>query len=336
MAEEAKHKYTIVELGNANRAELSNSVGLANQTQDIFNFNLLKKTVPLNEKYRMPNGGYDLDGAVSKLLKNKQFPRPIIFVTQAPYTDLEHKKEKEWYFFADASLEDNGNAAIISTHLWRSLGKKRALETYMLLMFATIALEWTAGIQFHRETTHGCLMDYCDRPKDIDRVLKSSGLCNHCRSDLEKQILKGRLNSPEVSAIKRLFHKATNKKIAFIAMPFKDIFWTIYNKAIAPALLENGWTPVTALDIKQTSDISEAIMRGIMESDLVVTDLTGRNPNVHWEFGYSFGLKKEFIILSQHKKLPFDVTQFRCIFYKNTEQGLLKLQEDIKNRLEFR
>jgi nucleoside 2-deoxyribosyltransferase len=47
------------------------------------------------------------------------------------------------------------------------------------------------------------------------------------------------------------------------------------------------------------------------EADLMIADVTGKNPNVYWEFGFAFALGRDYLVLSQNRRLPFDISKQR-------------------------
>ncbi len=57
--------------------------------------------------------------------------------------------------------------------------------------------------------------------------------------------------------------------------------------------------------------------------------------NVFYEVGYSHGLNKPTILLSDRKreKLPFDISGFRALFYDNTIGGKTAVEERLRSHL---
>ena len=125
----------------------------------------------------------------------------------------------------------------------------------------------------------------------------------------------------------------TEKKVlpsAFVIMPFSPDFNEIYNLFIASTLNEIGYNVFRADDIVSQRNILEDIISSIYESDLIVADLTGSNPNVYYELGVAHTFGKPVILLSQSvSDLPFDLRSYRVIQY-NTHFSAIA---DAKNRL---
>lgn len=117
---------------------------------------------------------------------------------------------------------------------------------------------------------------------------------------------------------------------AFVIMPFSPDFNEIYNLFIASTLSEVGYNVFRADDIVSQRNILEDIISSIYESDLIVADLTGSNPNVYYELGIAHTFGKPVILLSQSvSDLPFDLRSYRVIQY-NTHFSAIA---DAKNRL---
>ena len=83
--------------------------------------------------------------------------------------------------------------------------------------------------------------------------------------------------------------------------------------------------------LSNPNNISDDILKNLQEADLVIADLTFLNPNVFYEIGFRTALAKPIIhIAKEGTELPFDIRQFRCIFY--TTDGF-NAKDDIKNKL---
>lgn len=105
-------------------------------------------------------------------------------------------------------------------------------------------------------------------------------------------------------------------KKAFILMPFTESLNAVYDFLIKGALAEAGYQVKRADDIKSQSNILEDIVKGIIESDLIVADLTDSNANVYYELGIAHALQKKVVLITQEiEDLPFDLKSYRAIGY---------------------
>lgn len=321
-------RFTVVQLGALNRAEVDNAVGLANQTQRALDFVFHPTRIPLKRQYKLPNGGYDLDQAVNDTLRRHTLPQPLLFLTDAAYGDRDHSKSPGWFYFADYELEGHQHVAIVSTHLWRSLPPPRPLQPYILLSFASMAFSVCAGLQTHEET-RGCPGDYCDNPADIDNVLGGQDVCSDCRRSLNARLRAGRLGLDQVAAANKLLTRARNRRTAFVVMPFRRRLDPAY-QAVHVALAGNGWDVDRADRLSHPRRITDAIVQAILSSHLIVADITGRNPNVFYELGIAHAAGIDVLMLTQDRSaIPFDVRTERAIRYSLSPAGLSRLTREV-------
>ena len=128
----------------------------------------------------------------------------------------------------------------------------------------------------------------------------------------------------------------SQKPKAFIVMQFTDEFNALYKEVIQPTCEKFGYECVRADNIYTNGQIIEDIAKSIEEAAVIIADITPNNPNVFYEVGYSHGIKKPTILLSDktREKLPFDVSGFRTLFYENTIGGKSLIEERLTKHLE--
>src|SRR5437879_3856450 len=131
------------------------------------------------------------------------------------------------------------------------------------------------------------------------------------------------------------FNSASNR--VFVIMPFKDDFSDVWNGGIRRACQETKFAPLRVDEIKMSSGITDDIKLYMKKSNTVIVDITGNNPNVMYEFGYSLGKGKDPIILCQKQesdKIPFDISGMRYLGYEDSWQGIEDLTKGLKKYLE--
>lgn len=70
-------------------------------------------------------------------------------------------------------------------------------------------------------------------------------------------------------------------------------------------------------------NIASHVKRCIEEADLILVDITGKNPNVMYELGYTHALAKPVILLAADKdEIPFDSANYRIIIFDETTRGV--------------
>ena len=119
---------------------------------------------------------------------------------------------------------------------------------------------------------------------------------------------------------------------AFVLMPFQTEFHRIYTDLILPALTEVGYEVRRADSILDQRNILADIVRGIVEADLVIAELTILNANVLYELGIAHGLMKPTIMLTQDiGQLPFDLRSYRVVIYSVRYDEVGSLQTALRD-----
>ncbi|MBB0228441.1 hypothetical protein FOE67_02670 [Streptomyces calidiresistens] len=108
----------------------------------------------------------------------------------------------------------------------------------------------------------------------------------------------------------------------------------IFEQVIAPACEKYGISAVRADGIAHAGDINEQICRHVVESDLVVADVSGGNPNVMYELGLRHITGKPTIHIGEAGQLPFDIASIRTIRYQRTRSHLAGARKEIESTLE--
>ncbi|WKW34137.1 hypothetical protein KIH13_10795 [Pseudomonas viridiflava] len=125
-------------------------------------------------------------------------------------------------------------------------------------------------------------------------------------------------------------------KTCFVIMPIADMdgyesghFLRVYEHLIKPACLSAGFEPHRADFVASSNYIIIDILRKILDSDLVICDMSGRNPNVLYELGVrqAFNLPT---VLIKDTKTPriFDIQGLRYTPYGDA----LRIDEVEKER----
>ncbi|MGL6075366.1 MAG: hypothetical protein ACRC8S_14515 [Fimbriiglobus sp.] len=85
---------------------------------------------------------------------------------------------------------------------------------------------------------------------------------------------------------------------------------------IEPVCTPLGLLTERADHISTPGRITNQVAQALLNSDLVIADLTGLNPNVMYELGVRHGLRLPVVQMAvDGTKLPFDVLDIRTIFY---------------------
>jgi hypothetical protein len=120
---------------------------------------------------------------------------------------------------------------------------------------------------------------------------------------------------------------------AFVIMPFSEEFRDIYELGIKAACHACGVGCTRVDEQIFLHSILDRIYEQIAEADIVISELTGRNPNVFYETGYAHGLKKAVIFLTKSSDdIPFDLRQYPHVVYGNS---IAKLKSELEKRVRY-
>ena len=106
----------------------------------------------------------------------------------------------------------------------------------------------------------------------------------------------------------------------------------VYKYIIAPVCEQCGFEAVRVDQINQADSITQTIIDMLLQSELVIADMTGHNPNAFYEMGFRACTKKPMIhIKEKGEKIPFDIAGIRAFDYDLTD---LDAVAEVKERLE--
>lgn len=112
-------------------------------------------------------------------------------------------------------------------------------------------------------------------------------------------------------------HTSTRPKpFCFVLMPFDASFNDIYEFGIKGACSDVGIYCERVDEQVFLGSMLERIYSQIARADLLVADMTGKNPNVFYEVGYAHALGKNVVLLTSiAHDIPFDLKHFPHIVY---------------------
>ncbi|EDN2113878.1 MULTISPECIES: hypothetical protein [Enterobacter] len=116
------------------------------------------------------------------------------------------------------------------------------------------------------------------------------------------------------------------ERSCFVIMPIADMagydqrhFDRVYSHLIKPACVASGFKPVRADEVNNSNLIVLDILKRIVESDIAICDLSGRNPNVMYELGLRQAFNKKTVLIKDDRTIsPFDVQAFRYCEYDSS------------------
>ena len=118
-------------------------------------------------------------------------------------------------------------------------------------------------------------------------------------------------------------HNPTETTFAFVLMPFSSDFDDIYRLGIKDPADNLGIRAERVDEQLFAGGILDRIYRQIEAADVVIADMSGRNPNVFYEVGYAHAKDKLCLLLTGDvADIPFDLKDRRHIVYGGSIQFL--------------
>ncbi|EKK5548895.1 MULTISPECIES: hypothetical protein [Enterobacteriaceae] len=122
-------------------------------------------------------------------------------------------------------------------------------------------------------------------------------------------------------------------KSVFILTAFNDRYLEDY-KSIERACIDIGISVSRGDETRINGDILSYIVSQICSAQLIIANISGRNPNVFYELGIAQALGKPVVIVSKGAKdIPFDLKNRQVIIYDNPADLRLKVQKAVVNAL---
>lgn len=121
----------------------------------------------------------------------------------------------------------------------------------------------------------------------------------------------------------------------FVLMPFASDMQLVYEHGIKPLVESMSLRCKRGDEIYSENSILGDIWKEIQASEIIIADLTGKNPNVMYELGLCHALWKKVILLSQNSAdIPFDLKVWRVILYDYSFEGSARLKDELMRAIQ--
>lgn len=128
-------------------------------------------------------------------------------------------------------------------------------------------------------------------------------------------------------------NETSPKPFVFVLMPFDPAFDDVYKLGIKDACADAGAYGERVDEQVFDETILQRVYNQIAKADLIVSDMTGRNPNVFYETGYAHALGQRVILLTQRADdIPFDLKHHQHIVYGGK---IAELKEELTKRIRW-
>jgi hypothetical protein len=118
----------------------------------------------------------------------------------------------------------------------------------------------------------------------------------------------------------------------FVIMPFSAEFKDVYDLGIKAACQNVGARCERVDEQIFSENILDRIYNQIVKANIVVAEMSERNPNVFYEAGYAHGLGKNVILLTKSANdIPFDLKHYPHIIYSS----IVTLKEQLEQKIHW-
>lgn len=131
----------------------------------------------------------------------------------------------------------------------------------------------------------------------------------------------------------------TEEQTCFVIAPIGKQGEVVYEKfknvldyVIKPAVKNSGFKlkVVRADDVDRAGSFIKDILELLLNSFVVIADLTDQNPNVFYELGVRHALSARTILIAQDVSfIPSDIREYRTIIYEDSARGTALFQEKL-------
>ncbi len=117
----------------------------------------------------------------------------------------------------------------------------------------------------------------------------------------------------------------------FVLMPFSSDLEDVYYLGIREVAETLNYSCERVDEIEFVGSILNKIYDSIVNSRIIIAEVSSPNPNVYYELGYAQALDKPLILVTKDiSSTPFDLNGYNHIVYRN----IIDLREKLKSRLE--
>ena len=126
-------------------------------------------------------------------------------------------------------------------------------------------------------------------------------------------------------------------KKCLVLMPFLPELLEVYEDVYKPVCQQNGVLCWRVDDGYIPGQITRETIKGILEADMLIVDITARNPNVFYELGVSHAISNKCIIVTridkEDEKIPFNIQGDRIIKYETSIREVKTFQENLSGAI---
>lgn len=186
----------------------------------------------------------------------------------------------------------------------------------------------------------GVIVSYSGFSPDALLASKETGIELVLFKDLEARLDVKKVSSKErhkesIEAIHReelqIKERRERSPKVFVLMPFSSDLDDVYHLGIRETADALHCSCERVDEIEFVGGILDKIYNSIVNSKIIIAEVSSQNPNVYYELGYAHALNKPVILITKDvSSAPFDLSGYNHIVYRNIRD----LREKLKRRLD--
>lgn len=254
--------------------------------------------------------------------------------------DLRKRLENKQYLVHTAASPENARKIVLSEELDYAIIDLTLDFTYEF--GGTQLVSFVSRIQPRVRTIVLSAYAFEDVKGQLQRQLDGEPGSEQVLAEIESNYVSKGVDKNYITAIldklEALVHHE-EKKRCFVIMPFsatnscREDEWTeIFENVIKPAVEHSGHNYECERSQALVGNIIEDILDQLNRADLVIADLSDRNPNVYYELGVRHALRDSTILIAQSlDDIPFDLRPYATQTYDwKTTRGRDAFKKRIK------
>lgn len=309
----------LIPMGAISNTHLHNLAGTLSARQEVYDFAVSPEAIPV-----------DLSAEVDGVYNEDRLEASILAFASSRLADEYPVAVCDLPLREELSTSFDERSALISIYHWNDQYPGHPLASLLAFNLVDILLTRTVDIPAH-DDTRGCPSDFCDVRSDRLIGLGRCEFCSECKAVIARAMRSGRVSLREVASLQRILDGVAGRKRAFVLMHFGGQSDELYWGSIKPALQALGWECQRADEIHKAKEILDVIWEGIHTADLIVADLTDKNPNVFYEVGYAQALPRPTVLLLKGMEdIPFDLRSHQVLTYSASDIHTGRLADSLR------
>ncbi len=168
--------------------------------------------------------------------------------------------------------------------------------------------------------------------EEVEGQLMVTGLLSKIQGALDLSLTRLAETSRTAISADPLFGppRSSVRHDVFVLMPFTSELQPVYADHIKNVAKKLNISAGRADDFFTTHAIIQDIWSAIFSSKVLISDCSGRNPNVFYETGIAHTLGRPVVLIAQRlDDIPFDLRHLRVIEYSLTPRGMKLFEETL-------